>query len=308
MIHVYIHGGRLGNQLFQYAFIRHLQKHNPTQKVCYHFDEVYQAGSPEEGFTNTLKDLKVKDVTENNITPNLSLLQRILLNIYWKFFPHNAKEYERNIFQKKWVKLMDTFNLKYLDVGYYKFKDKVKGDVIVSGCFESEKYFADIKTEILEEIKPLKPISEKNQIMLERMQNTNSVLLSVRRGDFINDIRFSQMHAVCTKQYYEQAWEYIKKHVENPVLFIFSNDIEWAKQNLKFGVETHYESGNDPAWETLELMSNCKHFIISNSTFNWWAQYKSTNNNKIVCAPARWWNSPLKPDLFLDNWTLIPVD
>lgn len=308
MIHVYIHGGRLGNQLFQYAFIRHLQKHNPTQKVCYHFDEVYQAGSPEEGFTNTLKDLKVKDVTENNITPNLSLLQRILLNIYWKFFPHNAKEYERNIFQKKWVKLMDTFNLKYLDVGYYKFKDKVKGDVIVSGCFESEKYFADIKTEILEEIKPLKPISEKNQILLKRMQNTNSVLLSVRRGDFINDTRFSQMHAVCTKQYYERAWEYIKKHVENPVLFIFSNDIEWAKQNLKFGVETHYESGNDPAWETLELMSNCKHFIISNSTFNWWAQYKSTNNNKIVCAPARWWNSPLKPDLFLDNWTLIPVD
>lgn len=308
MIHVYIHGGRLGNQLFQYAFIRHLQKHNPKQKVCYHFDEVYQAGSPEEGFTNTLKDFKVKNVEENNINPNLSLLQRILLNIYWKFFPHNAEEYKRNIFQKKWVKLMDTFNLKYLDVGYYKFKDKVKGDVIVSGCFESEKYFADIKTEILEEIKPLKPISEKNKFMLERMHNTNSVLLSVRRGDFINDTRFSQMHAVCTKQYYERAWEYIKKHVENPVLFIFSNDIEWAKQNLKFGVETHYENGNDPAWETLELMSNCKHFIISNSTFNWWAQYKSTNNNKIVCAPARWWNSPLKPDLFLDNWTLIPVD
>lgn len=308
MIHVYIHGGRLGNQLFQYAFIRHLQKHNPKQKVCYHFDEVYQAGSPEEGFTNTLKDFKVKDVAENNINPSLSLPQRILLNIYWKFFPHNAKEYERNIFQKRWVKLMDTFNLKYLDVGYYKFKDKVKGDAIVSGCFESEKYFADIKTEILEEIKPLKPISERNKFMLERMHNTNSVLLSVRRGDFINDTRFSQMHAVCTKQYYERAWEYIKKHVENPVLFIFSNDIEWAKQNLQFGVETHYESGNDPAWETLELMSNCKHFIISNSTFNWWAQYKSTNNNKIVCAPARWWNSPLKPDLFLDNWTLIPVD
>ena len=47
MIHVYIRGGRLGNQLFQYAYIRHLQKHNPEQKVCYHFDEVYQAGSPE---------------------------------------------------------------------------------------------------------------------------------------------------------------------------------------------------------------------------------------------------------------------
>lgn len=53
------------------------------------------------------------------------------------------------------------------------------------------------------------------------------------------------------------------------------------KQNLDFGVETHYESGNDPSWEALELMSNCKHFIISNSTFNWWAQYKSTNNERL---------------------------
>ncbi|WP_143865667.1 MULTISPECIES: alpha-1,2-fucosyltransferase [Bacteroides] len=308
MIHVYIRGGRLGNQLFQYAYIRHLQKHNPEQKVCYHFDEVYQAGSSEDDFVNALKFFKVKDVEESGTNPKLSLIQKILLRIYWRFFPHRDNEYERNIFQKRWVRLMDVFNLKYLDVGYHKFRDKVEGDVIVSGCFESEKYFADIKNEILEEIKPLRGISEKNQLMLERMRNTNSVLLSVRRGDFVYDTKFSSMHAVCTPKYYERAWEYMKAHVENPVLFIFSNDIEWVKQNLDFGVETHYESGNDPSWEALELMSNCKHFIISNSTFNWWAQYKSTNNEKIVCAPARWWNGPLKPDLFLDNWALISVD
>lgn len=308
MIHVYIRGGRLGNQLFQYAYIRHLQKHNPKQNVCYHFDEVYQAGLPEDDFINALKFFNVKDVKESEINPKLSLLQKMLLRIYWRLFPHKGNEYERNLFQKRWVKLMDVFNLKYLDAGYHKFRDKVEGDVIVLGCFESEKYFADIKNEILEEIKPLEPISEKNRPMLERMHNTNSVLLSVRRGDFVNDAKFSSMHAVCTQRYYERAWEYIKAHVENPVLFIFSNDIKWAKQNLNFGVETHYESGNDPSWEVLELMSNCKHFIISNSTFNWWAQYKNTNNEKIVCAPARWWNSPLKPDLFLDNWTLIPVD
>ena len=96
---------------------------------------------------------------------------------------------------------------------------------------------------------PLRGISEKNQLMLERMRNTNSVLLSVRRGDFVYDTKFSSMHAVCTPKYYERAWEYMKAHVENPVLFIFSNDIEWVKQNLDFGVETHYESGNDPSWE-----------------------------------------------------------
>ena len=129
----------MGNQLFQYAYIRHLQKHNPEQKVCYHFDEVYQAGSPEDDFINALKFFKVKDVEENGTNPKLSLMQKILLRIYWRFFPHRDNEYERNIFQKRWVRLMDVFNLKYLDVGYHKFRDKVEGDVIVSGCFESEK-------------------------------------------------------------------------------------------------------------------------------------------------------------------------
>ena len=69
----------MGNQLFQYAYIRHLQKHNPEQKVCYHFDEVYQAGSPEDDFINALKFFKVKDVEENGTNPKLSLMQKILL-------------------------------------------------------------------------------------------------------------------------------------------------------------------------------------------------------------------------------------
>lgn len=308
MIHVYIRGGRLGNQLFQYAFVRYLQKYNPDQKVCYHFDEVYNAGRAENGYVNSLKNFNVKDVNENNVKPNLTIIQRLLLNIYWRLYPHNKNEYKRNHFQRKWLPIMDFFNLKYLDIGYYRFRHKVKGDVIVSGCFESERYFIDIKDELLLELLPIQPISDKNISLLELMRNTNSVMMSIRRGDFVEDPKFSHMHDVCSKKYYERAWEYIRGRIDNPVLFIFSNDIEWAKKNLNFGVKTYFESGNDPSWEILELMSNCKYYIISNSTFNWWAQYKCTYKNKIVCAPSRWWNSPLKSELYMKNWVLIDVD
>lgn len=307
MIHVYIRG-RLGNQLFQYAFVRALQKHNPLQKVCYHFDEVYNSGTAKDDFINALKDFNVVDVNEENILPNLTIIQRVILKLYWLRYPHTAPVHIRTKYQMAWAKWLNKFNLIYLDLGYYPFRKKMNGDVIVSGNFESEQYFQEIKETVCKELIPKYPISKKNLVLLSRMRETNSISLSIRRGDFVDNVDVGKLHQVCTINYYMHAWEYMRNHVKDPVLFIFSNDIEWVKKNLNFGVETHYESGNDPSWEVLELMSNCKHFIISNSSFNWWAQYKSKNPAKIVVAPQRWWNSPLVPDIFMDNWILIPVD
>lgn len=307
MIHAYIRG-RLGNQLFQYAYIRTLQKYNPRQNVCYHFDEVYSAGEINDDFKNALKDFNVVDVNEGNNTPNLTFMQKVLLKLYWFKYPHKATIDIRNKYQMKWVKWLDYFNLKYLDLGYYSFKKEVNGDAIISGNFESEKYFYEIRDQLLNEITPKEEISLKNMPLLKRMKETNSVSLSIRRGDFVNDKDVKELHDVCTKEYYLKAWNYIQNNIKDPVLFIFSNDIEWVKKHLDFGVETHYESGNDPSWEVLELMSNCKHFIMANSTFNWWAQYKCKNPEKIVIAPQKWWNNPLIPDIFMSNWKLVSVD
>lgn len=305
MIHAYIRG-RLGNQLFQYAFVRMLQYHNPDVPVCYHFDEVYSAGSAEQDFINALANFKTIDVGEGKDLPNLGFWQKILMKLYWMRYPHEAAIHIRNRYQMKWVGLLSKFGLYYLDLGYYKFpKVLPKGDVIISGNFESEEYFGEVKDMILNEIVPRYPISEKNEALLNLMRTTNSVSLSIRRGDFTDDTNISKLHNVCTPLYYQRAIEYIKQHVENPVLFIFSNDVEWCRNNLDFGLETHYESGNDPSWEILELMSYCKHNIMANSSFNWWAQYKNKNQDKIVVAPSRWWNSPFRPSIFLKNWVLI---
>ena len=114
-------------------------------------------------------------------------------------------------------------------------------------------------------------------------------------------------HYICTNEYFYKAVNIIQEKVENPVFIVFSDDVEWVKQNMQFDGEVYYETGNDPIWEKLRLMSSCKHFVISNSTFSWWAQYLSTNDNKVVIATSRWNNKIKNKDIYQDNWTQIDV-
>ena len=83
----------------------------------------------------------------------------------------------------------------------------------------------------------------------------------------------------------------IKKYVENPTFIFFSDDIDWVRQNIKVDVPCYYESGSDPVWEKLRLMYSCKHFIISNSSFSWWAQYLGRYSGKFVISPDHWYNN-----------------
>ena len=91
------------------------------------------------------------------------------------------------------------------------------------------------------------------------------------------------------------------------MFFLFSDDVEWVKENIYTGCETYCEDGTDPVWEKLRMMSSCKHFIISNSTFSWWAQYLSTYKNKIVISPCRWFNNDFESPLIEDDFIKIEV-
>jgi hypothetical protein len=102
----------------------------------------------------------------------------------------------------------------------------------------------------------------------------------------------------------------IKEKVSQCIFVFFSDDVEWCKGTFQSDANNYYfESGSDPVWEKLRLMYSCKHFIISNSTFAWWAQFLGSNPKKIVIAPCRWlrvrdFTSPLLEDHFIK----LPVD
>lgn len=176
------------------------------------------------------------------------------------------------------------------------------GIYYIDNICQSLSYFKDFQDIIKEELKITTPISSKNEITLHEIISTpDSVCLHIRRGDYLN-VHNSQIYMVCTEQYYRNAISIIKKKLSNPTFFVFSEDIEWVKGLHLNGNIRYIEEGN-PDYEELKLMYNCKHFIISNSTFSWWAQYLSSNTNKIVIAPDHWLNCPNSPtDIYQDNW------
>ena len=127
--------------------------------------------------------------------------------------------------------------------------------------------------------------------MADKIESSMSICLNVRRGDFVTNPH----HGTCSLYYYSQAIEYIVDRVKDAYFYIFSDDIEWCKKNMQinypFTMVTHDIAGEKFKYY-LKLMVDCKHYIIPNSTFGWWAAWLNTNPDKIVIAPKQWFRKP----------------
>jgi len=108
------------------------------------------------------------------------------------------------------------------------------------------------------------------------IEKSNAVAIHFRR---------IQYEPVISIDYYKKAIKYISENVENPTFFIFSDDINWCRENLSInGICFFVENFKDELYE-LKLMSQCNHFIIANSTFSWWGAWLSVNADKKVIMP-----------------------
>jgi hypothetical protein len=157
--------------------------------------------------------------------------------------------------------------------------------------FQNEKYFTDYKDSILKEFTLKNPLSVVSQTWLEKINSAeNPISLHIRRGDYISDNKTNSFHGVCDLKYYKKALEEITKKLGPSInIFVFSDDISWAKENLKFPFPTNFVSDPEiPDYEEMYLMSLCKHNIIANSTFSWWGAWLNQNPNKMVVAPKQW--------------------
>lgn len=176
----------------------------------------------------------------------------------------------------------------------------------VEGYWQSEKYFKNIEKVIRQEFTLKDHLREKlDQKILNLISGTNSVSIHVRRGDYVTNKAASQTHSTCSIDYYERAIRRIAKDVKDIQLFVFSDDIQWVKDNLHTNHPiTHVSNGNYTDYEELILMSHCKHNIIANSSFSWWGAWLNNNEEKIVIAPNHWFvdTSYDSKDLILDSW------
>lgn len=290
MINLYIRG-RLGNQMFQYACVKaYAKKWDEEVNIC---------------FTCDKNQLSFENINGINIVDkiNVSLKQKAILMFFCiirRIFSNNNKLKQQKI-EIKMQSFLNHFGIYWFTRGYYNFKkSKVKNKIFI-GYFESEKYFSIMGQDIKKDFEINLNLSVDNNLFLQKINSTNSVAISIRRGDFV-DVN----NIVCDLKYYYKAIKVIERKIKNPVYFVFSDDIDWVKKNINLSdKKVFYENKNNKVLETLLLMSSCKNFIISNSTFHWWAQYLSKNDKKVVIAPKKWRKYDIKLDIHQDDWILI---
>ena len=140
---------------------------------------------------------------------------------------------------------------------------------------------------------------------LETLRARNSVCISVKVEHNVG----SSMYSVCTEDYWKKAIQYIIDNVEDPLFFICSDNVEYVLENLIDTKQFDYlvQSREMPVHVSLSVMAQCKHFIIGNTTFGWWAQYLSDQPEKIVVAPSKWMAVEMPIDIYQDTWHLIEV-
>lgn len=312
--------GRLGNQMFQYAFSKAVKlAQEDDNPLTFDFYKVYHAGKQEDGFEDALKYFKVEKYREEGklMRKYTSFFQKLLYLLYkydTKFdYIFKSKESWYALFRKHGLLFVSCngYNAQYYYPIYHKYlKHGTFGKIICNGFFAVPALFDHIKPILMEEFTPKLPPKSENKKLYDVINSTNSVCVSIRRGDYLDD-RYKNKFFVCDINYYNAAIKKAEDVVQNPVFVFFSDDIEWVKSNISVDAPSFYESGKDPVWEKLRLMYSCKHFIISNSTFSWWAQYLSRNTeNKVVISPDHWFNIKIegRSSLIDDNFITIPCE
>jgi hypothetical protein len=184
-------------------------------------------------------------------------------------------------------------------------------DAYLTGYFQSEKYFKDIRSQLLSDFSFKLPAKGKNATLLKKIQqDESSVSLHIRRGDYVSNPNANQHHGVKGIEYYKKALIHIKKTVKTPTLYVISNDPAWCKENLKLDAKMVFVDNNDDVTggaEDMRLMRACRHNIMANSSFSWWGAWLNENPDKIVIAPKKWFNNPEQDtsDLLPDEWVKL---
>jgi hypothetical protein len=258
MIITKLYGG-LGNQMYQYAAGLSLAKRLSTELFLdlSWFEEVKH--QPE-------LTLREYELNQFGIKPKeISLKERVDLRL------------------RPPTILKETF------FGYDEEFEKLSGNIILDGYWQSYKYFENYGDDLRRAFQFPKHPKPRNAKIIKKMKDTNSIVLHVRRGDY-NTKRGKQFHGLIPLSYYNKAVESICKYVKNPTLFIFSDELEWCKQNLKYDLPMEFIDSNssNKGVEDMQLMVSCKHYIIANSSFSWWSAWLNPNPNKTVYAPKAW--------------------
>lgn len=286
MKYVAVSGG-LGNQMFIYAFMLSLRnKGEKAVMVRLHSGKSYGYHRFELPY---VFELLAEDKKES--------LASIMLRLCWRVFGFLPVQKRAKVLGLRNITVPSNF------IYYPELKIGVNNNELLRGTWQSEKYFNEAKSEVLEAFKfQEKKLSEKTLQIKQMIEETNSVSIHIRRDDYLSQNFREGFGGICTLDYYKGAVQLLLESFEGLTFYVFSDDPQWAHDNLLMDncVYVNHNSGND-SWQDMYLMHCCKHNIIANSTFSWWGAYLNPNPQKIVISPKVWWNG-IEDDVVPSGW------
>jgi len=278
--------GGLGNQLFQYAFYRYIEKH--TNDICYIDDSAFYGKNVEH---NGFEIERIFGVTCN------CLLSRYFDNEIWLAMIRK-KEEGISIPQQILNAGLDISLI--AETNDYSFDGEVlhffnkndlhnnNNNVYYHGYWINDCFFNELKDEFLGELKFPSIKDADNINKLNYISSKNSVALHVRRGDFVN------LGRALDTNYYIEAIKKIENRISDGFYFVFSDDINWCIEHQKeLGLDQIKDKyvffqGNtgEKSYIDMQLMASCKHMILANSSFSSFAALLNTNKDKTVIVPC----------------------
>ncbi|WP_412050990.1 alpha-1,2-fucosyltransferase [Hoeflea sp. Naph1] len=277
-----LHGG-LGNQLFQYAAGRAAALRTGSELLL--DTRQYTAKSPFQYDLGNFS-IQARVATGDELPPAKT---RPLAYVWWRKFGRSPRF------------------IREQGLAYNERIGTIAGECYLHGYFQSQRYFDDIVPTLWNDLSFREAISGDNASMAERIQGMPSVSVHIRRGDYITSAKAQAVHGSTDLAYYERALAEVRSRSgKDPVVYLFSNDPDWVRDNIKLDAELVPVAINDgrTAHEDLRLMSLCDHNIIANSTFSWWGAWLNPSHEKIVIAPSQWFADPKlsNPDITPSGW------
>lgn len=294
MIIVRLMGG-LGNQMFQYAAARNLAIKGKTE-LKIDISAVLDR-SPRKNFTFRDYELDVFKL-DAEIATDAEIREYLPEKLNFSF----------RVFQRLGLTKVIKEVGQNVNSRFFLFPS----EAYLWGYWQNQIYFNDIAPQIFEDFTLKEELI--HSILAEtkeRLINDNSVAVHIRRGDYVSNSVINQRHGSCTIEYYQQAISRMQGKVKDPVFYVFSDDLEWARKSLSINAPSVFieDREHKRSFEDLYLMSLCKHNIIANSSYSWWGAWLNQSHDKIVIAPQTWFNNKQENRKRLDSlpneWIII---
>lgn len=271
--------GGLGNQMFIYAFYLQMRKRFSDTRIDLSDMRHYHAH-------NGYELDRVFGISDREFCI-AKPLKKVLEFLFFKVI----------LERKQNLETMEAFTKSYA----YPF-------LYFKGFYQSERFFKDVEGEVRQAFAfDLNKANAESQALARQIQeNPHAVSLHVRRGDYMAPKFYKRYGTVCSQAYFQRAVEMMLAQVPQAHFYIFSDDVEWVKQNLRLPRATvvSCNRGAD-SWQDMMLMSLCRHNIICNSTFSWWGAWLNANPEKRVIAPSRWLADVDMPYIIPETWIKV---